>query len=42
MTCLAANASSPWSPSPPFRGEREGPGRGSDWEGEVGNAVPWI
>src|SRR5437016_13208220 len=24
------------SPSPPFRGEREGPNRDSDWEGEVG------
>jgi hypothetical protein len=26
----------PESPSPPFRGEREGPNRDSDWEGEVG------
>src|SRR5205823_2261845 len=28
--------SSAKSPSPPFRAEREGPNRDSDWEGEVG------
>jgi hypothetical protein len=27
------------SPSPPFRGEREGPRRDSAWEGEVGSAT---
>jgi CelD/BcsL family acetyltransferase involved in cellulose biosynthesis len=29
------------SPSPPFRGEREGPRRDSAWEGEVGSAADW-
>src|SRR5689334_12666136 len=28
-------------PSPPFRGEREGPARASAWEGEVGSAADW-
>src|SRR5205823_889523 len=29
------------NPSPPFRGEREGPARASAWEGEVGSAADW-
>src|SRR5215831_11820612 len=29
------------SPSPPFRGEREGPRRGRAWEGEVGGVAHW-
>jgi 16S rRNA (cytosine967-C5)-methyltransferase len=32
-------AAPPPSPSPPYRGEREGPNHDSDWEGEVGRGL---
>ena len=35
---LARTAQGCWGPSPPFRGEREGPDP-QGWEGEVGGAT---